>query len=298
MISSLSWVPKGVSKPIPAEAEPPTKEEIEEILKQNAIKLSEDEEINDVSQALAAANALTSFATQDVTDALGELNMDNYDDEEDGVELFGAGIGDTYYASNDMDPFIKKGEDDEDSEDEDMIIKPTDAVIVSASHEDDVSQLQVCILEELENGELNFYPHHDIILPAFPLCTEWFDCNLKGGDRGNFIAVGSMEPAIEIWDLDLVDEVQPFLVLGGVAVAKKKKNRKKTSIKYKKDSHTDSVLCLAWNKVARKYLASASADKSVKIWDLFTGECFNTREHHTDKAIVLTLIFVKVLECH
>ncbi|PIA31514.1 hypothetical protein AQUCO_04900073v1 [Aquilegia coerulea] len=303
MISAISWVPKGVSKPIPAEAEPPSKEEIEEILKSNALEASGDTEdeqdedmeidaskkINEVSQALAAADALgknsetTISATKDITDALRELDMDHYDDEDDGVELFGAGVGDTYYPSNDLDPYLKEKDDEEDDEILDMTIKPSDAVIVCASNEDDVSQLQICIFEELDNGEYNFYPHHDIILPAFPLCTEWLDCNLKGGDKGNFIAVGSMEPAIEIWDLDLVDEVQPFMVLGGVAKKKKKKS-KKTSIKYKKDSHTDSVLGLAWNKVVRKYLASASADTSVKIWDLVTGECFHTREHHTDKV--------------
>lgn len=29
------------------------------------------------------------------------------------------------------------------------------------------------------------YVHHDIILPAFPLCTAWLDCSPKGDDKGN-----------------------------------------------------------------------------------------------------------------
>lgn len=33
MIAAISWVPKGVAKAVPAEAEPPSKEEIEQILK-------------------------------------------------------------------------------------------------------------------------------------------------------------------------------------------------------------------------------------------------------------------------
>lgn len=33
MIAAISWVPKGVAKSVPAAAEPPSKEEIEEILK-------------------------------------------------------------------------------------------------------------------------------------------------------------------------------------------------------------------------------------------------------------------------
>ncbi|KAF8405898.1 hypothetical protein HHK36_007976 [Tetracentron sinense] len=241
---------------------------------------------DEVAHALSVADALgktsnnTSSGFQNITDGLRELDMDNYDEEEDGIELFSTGLGDTFYPSNDMDPYLKDEDDDDEEEIEDMTIKPSDAVIVCARSEDDV-----WILEESDNGDPNIYVHHDIIIPAFPLSTAWLDCPLKGGDKGNFIAVSSMEPAIEIWDLDLIDEVQPFVVLGGIA--KEKKRGKKISVQYKKDSHTDSVLGLAWNKEYRNILASASADKSVKIWDVATGKCDITMEHHTDKARIM-----------
>ncbi|URE43054.1 Periodic tryptophan protein 1 [Musa troglodytarum] len=308
MISAVSWVPKGASKSSPVVAEPPSKEEIEDILRSGALGRSGDseeeeqedmdvdtsKEADEVAHALAAAEALSnnqgdkSSDFQDIADGLRELDMDNYDDEDDDIELFSTGLGDVYYPSNDMDPYLqnKDNDDDDDDEIEDMTIKPTDAVIVCAQNED-----EVWIFEESDDGDSNMYVHHDIILPDFPLCTAWLDCNLKDSDKvpkvnlvsaGNFIAVGSMEPAIEIWDLDLIDEVQPFLVLGGLS--KKKKKEKKTSVKYKKGSHRDSVLGLAWNKEVRNVLASASADKTVKIWDVVTGKCAVTVAHHRDKV--------------
>ncbi|XP_058756015.1 uncharacterized WD repeat-containing protein C17D11.16-like isoform X3 [Vicia villosa] len=45
------------------------------------------------------------------------------------------------------------------------------------------------------------------------------------------------------------------------------------------DGHTDSVLALAWNQEC-----SASADKLVKIWDMITGKCVTTLDHHLDKV--------------
>nr|XP_027123567.1 uncharacterized WD repeat-containing protein C17D11.16-like isoform X2 [Coffea arabica]XP_027126436.1 uncharacterized WD repeat-containing protein C17D11.16-like isoform X2 [Coffea arabica] len=199
------------------------------------------------------------------------------------VELFGEGLRTLYYPSNEMDPYLKD-KDDEDSVDlDDTTISPEDSVIICARNEDDVSHLEVWILEGSEEGDSNMYVHHDIVIPAFPLCLAWLDCPLKEGEKGNFVAVGSMEPAIEIWDLDVMDEVQPSAVLGGV-VEKKKKKGKKKSVKYKDDSHTDSVLGLAWNKEYRNVLASASADKVVKIWDVATGKCSDTMEHHSDKV--------------
>ncbi|XP_061953685.1 uncharacterized protein LOC133676120 [Populus nigra] len=307
MIAAVSWVPKGVAKSVPSVADPPSKEKIDELIKASDLERSgedsgseeDDQEMDvdaakqtgEVSQALAIANALdrsskvnkseTKF--DDIADGLQELDMDNYDDEEDGIELFSTGLGDLYYPSNSMDPYIK--DEDDDSEDlEDMAIKPKDAVIVCACNKDEFSNLEVWILDETSDGDSNIYVHHEVPLSAFPLCTAWLDCPLKGGEKGNFIAVGSMEPAIEIWDLDIIDEVQPAVVLGGIEEKKEKKKGKKVSIKYKEGSHTDSVLGLAWNKHFRNILASASADKQVKIWDMDAGKCDITMEHHTDKV--------------
>ncbi|KAG6766764.1 hypothetical protein POTOM_027936 [Populus tomentosa] len=203
MIAAVSWVPKGVAKSVPSVADPPSKEEIEELIKASDLERSgedsgseEDDQEMDVDAAKQTGE---------------ELDMDNYDDEDDGIELFSTGLGDLYYPSNSMDPYIKD-EDGDDSEDlEDMAIKPKDAV---------------WILDETSDGDSNIYVHHEVPLAAFPLCTAWLDCPLKGGEKGNFIAVGSMEPAIEIWNLDIIDEVQPAVVLGGTEEKKKKKGKK------------------------------------------------------------------------
>ncbi|XP_031251683.1 periodic tryptophan protein 1 homolog [Pistacia vera] len=312
MIAAVSWVPKGASKAVPDEAQLPSKEEIEEMIKSGGLEeesehgrseedgedtdIEDVEQTDEVSQALAVADALGKTSKKnseakldDIADGLKELDMDHYDDEDEGVELFSRGIGDLYYPSNQMDPHLKD-KDDEDSEDlEDLVINANDAVIVCARNEDDVSHLEVHVYEESNDGDVNLYVHHHIIIPAFPLCMAWLDCPLKGGEKGNFMAVGSMEPSIEIWDLDIIEEVQPCLILGGIdeekkMKKKKKKKGKKSSFEYKEGSHTDSVLGLAWNKEFRNILASASADKTVKIWDVVEGKCSFTLEHHTDKV--------------
>ncbi|XVF58778.1 hypothetical protein PTKIN_Ptkin07bG0093900 [Pterospermum kingtungense] len=304
MISAIAWVPKGASRPEPEVAELPSKDEIEEMIKSGSLDRSEDngsedededmdaeaeKQTGEVAQALAVADALGKTSNKksgtqldDLTDGLKELDMEHYDDEDDGIHLFSKGLGDLYYPSNDMDPYLKDGDDDDSEEIEDMMIRPMDAVIVCAHNEDDVGHLEVWIYEDSDKGDSNMYVHHDIIISAFPLCTAWLDCPLKGGEKGNFVAVGSMEPSIEIWDLDIIDEIQPCSVLGGAVEKKTKKGKKKS--KYKEGSHTGAVLGLAWNKEYRNILASASADKQVKIWDVAAGKCNITMEHHEGKV--------------
>lgn len=38
MISSIAWLPKGAANPVPTVADPPSKEEIEELIKSGALE--------------------------------------------------------------------------------------------------------------------------------------------------------------------------------------------------------------------------------------------------------------------
>ena len=102
---------------------------------------------------------------------------------------------------------------------DDFTVRGTDLVMLAARTDDDVSHLEVYVYEEpVLNGtdEGNLYCHHDLLLPAFPLCISWMDCPTDGREgRANRVAVGTMYPGIEIWDLDVIDAVEPVATLGG-----------------------------------------------------------------------------------
>jgi len=343
MIAAVCWVPKGAAKAVPVVAPPPSEAELRALLESQAsvlhgdhsdedeeeeenqdLEMEEDEETetadDPVAVALAAAvavgasvqgkKAASNSGIDGVVDGLAELDMEHYDEEDDeGVELFGnGGLGSAYYPSNADDPYLVNKDDEDDEEIEDMTLKSSDLIILTARNEDDVSHIEVWVYEteggdaSEETEEKNMYVHHDIMLPAFPLCLAWLDCSPKGDTMGNFVAVGTMQPDIEIWDLDVVDEVEPATVLGGAlqpalqeevsdelkskTTTKKKKNNKKKSkeVKYKEGSHTDAVLGLSWNAEYRNVIASASADRTVKIWDIVKQSCEHTLQVHTDKV--------------
>jgi periodic tryptophan protein 1 len=126
------------------------------------------------------------------------------------------------------------------------------------------------------------YVHHDLMLPAFPLSVAWLDCYpdpTRAQEHGNFVAISTFMPEIEIWNLDVLDAVEPAGSLGGYDAAssdasevqasgtgkKKKKKSKAPQPTLKSGSHSDAVLSLSWNSTFRNVLASASADMTVKV---------------------------------
>ncbi|KAJ0802306.1 putative transcription factor WD40-like family [Helianthus annuus] len=276
MITALSWVPKGAFNPIPSVPDPLSKEEIDQ-MKKKKLALLENRYPAAMEQALGAANALGKKAGgssfPDIADGLDELNMDDYDDEDDAIDILGMGIGDTFYPSNELDPYLKDSNDNDSEEAEDMVVKPEDVVVVCAHVKDEKGRLLVNIIED-PDGEINQYVRNDIDITDFPLCTAWLDCPIKGGEKGNFMAVGTMNPGIGIWDLDIINEDEhAALTLGGFAEIQM--NKKGNKIKYKEDSHTGPVLALAWNKVQalawnhkeHEVLLSGSVDHTIVMRD-------------------------------
>lgn len=64
--------------------------------------------------------------------------------------------------------------------------------------------------------------------------------------------------------------------------------KRKNKMKYYSDgSHTDAVLCLAVHPTEVNKLASGSADKIIKIWDLSTQKWVRDIKMHKDRVQVL-----------
>ena len=169
-----------------------------------------------------------------------------------------------------------------------------DNILVTAIVEQNVPQLHFFVYDEATEY---LGPHHDLLLSSMPLCLEWLDYPISsiassngdamdtGGDAassqsqfGNHIAIGTLDPEIELFSIDHLETVYPDAVLGdpkataahvpepaGTGKKKRKKTRHRvTSEKY----HVDAVLTLSWNRTVRQMLASGSADRTVKLWDL------------------------------
>ncbi|KAH7982727.1 hypothetical protein HPB52_006865 [Rhipicephalus sanguineus] len=191
-------------------------------------------------------------------DITAKYGLDTYDDEDSAAQV-GNLAELAVYANNADDPYLDP-QDAEDSEEEidDFTIRCTDNLIaVARVDEDTCATIEVYVNNHQEE---HLYVHHDIMLPAYPLCLEWMNFDPADANPGNYLAVGDMTPVISVWDLDLVDTLEPAYKLG------KKAKKKKAAI-----GHTDAVLSLSWNKQVRHLLASGSADNKALVWDLDTG---------------------------
>ena len=292
MISSSCWVPRGFASEFPEQYDLDDAE-MERISKMAQLEL--DDAKDDLQNAQKEQAALSNQI--DIDDDLKEYDLENYDEEEtegESISMFpGLAATDATFQESGGDAYLTLPDAQEEQEaKQEMQIYPTDSLVLATRTEDDVSYLDVYVYDdgagapdgaEEEEGdkldadvarglvrEPNLYVHHDLMLPAFPLCVEWVNFRPGTSDGvGNFAAIGTFDPQIEVWNLDCVDKAFPDMILGEVqsnsAAAMLAKKKKKKSKGPATTHHTDAVLSLAHNRNHRSVLASTSADSTVKL---------------------------------
>jgi periodic tryptophan protein 1 len=187
---------------------------------------------------------------------------------------------------------------DDDSDVDDTNLQPSDALVIVAKTQEEYASLEVNVYEETSG---NLFVHHDIPLPSFPLCLTHGTIN-SDGEAGNYVAVGTFDPGIEIWNADVLNALEPSVILGGEdtsaadaqwskSLGKKGRARPNMNSRngLKAGSHTDAVMSLSWSTLHRQVIASGSADTTVKLWDVTKADDANggvaaTLTHHTDKV--------------
>ena len=294
MISSIAWVPKGASRERPARYQL-SENELAEL---KALQGDAAEPGADHRDAPPAGGQ-----AEDGLDQYGlpaGLRMDDYDDDGDeagdaGVERvvdeLGAGAM-PFVTENDEMLVDEHGmamtmADLEGDEADDNLIKPDDAVLLAASthQEEDVSVIEMYVYD---NTVGTIYVHHDIAIPTFPLSLSWLGVAPTGaGDAGSYVAVGTFDPVIEIWNLDVLDPMEPSASLGGEgpsSASAARRARQGRTVQRSQDGHEDAVMSVACNLLQRQVLASGSADHTVKLWDVTTQQCSATFRHHADKV--------------
>lgn len=272
MISALCWLRKGAAKQIPDKYEA-TEAQLKEFHRQILEDSTPSTEEKPEESGQEAADRSAPMDTEDENQQIAkQYNMDSYDDEEHPLASF-IDVNDATLLN-----------DDDDSELEDIMIKPSDCLLVTAISDEDFSRVDIHVYEPEDR---NLYCHHDIILPVPPLCVE----PIAAGR--NFLAIGTFAPHIELWDLDVMNSLEPSAILGGYAPPSPPKGKRKSRRRRKQKQHTppilshshqDAVLSLSWNSTVPSLLASGSADNSVKVWNLESQECLQTLQHHQNKV--------------
>ncbi|GET88996.1 WD domain, G-beta repeat, putative [Leishmania tarentolae] len=247
MLTTFCWVPKGAMKPTPILSTDTAEQARLKLRHQHPEYIEEEEQQQRDAKKVRASSE----------EAEGED-----DDDEDGLN---ANVDDTLraFAGGGPGALLEEVESDDEEELEDRTLKPTDLIFTVACADAQAPRLEMYVYDEPED---NMYVHHDMEIAAFPLCSSW----LTDGTM-SMLAVGTMLPFIEIWALDVMDSVEPAIILGGCERSSNNYSKKMLKRNLKADSHTDAVLSVKWNTVAQNIFASGSADHTIKLWDLNQG---------------------------
>lgn len=288
IITTLSWIKKQNVKKTPLLINNDQKLEemkiIENELKQK-VNLKGNETIKEMTEKIEnyVIDGQTGMDKLDQGD-----DFDNEEDDEfDEIPTFSSEfkkLANKQDTNND-NKFPDEIDDVSDDEKEDFTIHPTDNLIVCATAQDDISNLEVYIYDEAKQ---NLYVHHDILLSSYPLCLEWMSIDENvNGSKANFAVVGTFLPDIEVWNLDSLDALEPDMILGDPENQDKEKYYKKLkSKKINHDSlyHQDAVLSLSINPFNKKIIASGSVDSKIILWDLLKGQPLINYREHFDKV--------------
>ncbi|KAK6644931.1 hypothetical protein RUM43_001207 [Polyplax serrata] len=215
------------------------------------------------------------------TNEADEYDMEHYNDD-DRIAMKVSDIA----IFEDDDPYKSASIDLPDSDEEDDIIKPNDNLVLVGHVEGATPILEVYVYNEKEDS---FYCHHDYLLPKIPLALEWLNHDpTNTNEPGNLCAVGYVTPIIGVWDLDIVNCVEPAFKLGKKGNARNRVPRV---------GHKKAVLDLSWNQNFHHILASGSVDETVILWDLdkaepsITLDCFEgsaqSLKWHSEEAQTL-----------
>eukprot|EP00771_Trimastix_marina_P000253 gnl/Trimastix_PCT/1263.p1 GENE.gnl/Trimastix_PCT/1263~~gnl/Trimastix_PCT/1263.p1 ORF type:complete len:467 (-),score=156.83 gnl/Trimastix_PCT/1263:52-1452(-) len=273
MYTSVVWLPKGAAKQNP-----------EQYVPTDADKAALMSRIQSASEAPVSVSTTSTVTTQSDAPAtpaetdpdLQELNMDAYDDEEDLPCISGG------FIDPQDDPYMTIKEDDED-EIIDHSINPTASVLLATKADAQVSQLEVHVREQTGT----FDSHHEVFPGVLPTCCAWGPTCRIGAQvqRGSFAAVGTFSPDITIWDMDLLDAVEPVAALTHPAarpappplsLARKRRNKKKKRAQQAAPEMPTATLALSWNTHMPQLLASGSSDHAVRVWDVNRMTCLDT----------------------
>ncbi|VDM92415.1 unnamed protein product [Onchocerca ochengi] len=278
LIADLAWIKRGVPKAVPEKVKL-SAEEIRTLIQEGEPETSELSDTDGTTGDGTQQRRGIRGSSPDVADEgmdIDKYKLDQYDEDDDERANPLAGI--TTFASAMEDPHITTYVNSDEEDKEDFEIRPDDNLVAVAKVYKNEYTLEVYLYNEAED---DWYVHHDYILDVPPLCLESIQFDPGCDDKkGNLLAIGNIDASINIWDLDLVNSVEPT----------RDGNAQK---------HTGAVLSLAWNRLMEHVLASGSADSSVILWDLeetkpatvathFDGMVQAVEWHPAESSILLT----------